>query len=234
MSDILVIQHVAPEGIGRIEDSLRKFNLAVEVVRVFAGDPVPAELGRHRALIVMGGPMGVYEQVQYPHLTGELGLIRHAAGAGKAVLGICLGSQLIASALGGTVTPGARKEIGWYPVRVGAEAKADPLFGAVPAEFTALHWHGDVFSVPEGAVPLASSARTACQAFRYGLNVYALLFHLEVDQTAVDGMVETFAEELDAEQLDGAAIRAGGEEHLPALRGIGARVFDAWASMVGR
>lgn len=234
MSDILVIQHVAPEGIGRIEDSLRKFNHLANVVRVFAGDPVPSGLGDHQALIVMGGPMGVYEQMQYPHLTDELSLIRSAAGAGKPVLGICLGSQLIASALGGSVAPGPRKEIGWYPVRLGAEAKADPLFRSAPAEFTALHWHGDVFSVPEGAVPLASSALTACQAFRYGLNVYALLFHLEVDQTLVDGMVETFAEELEEEQLDGAAIRAGGAEHLPALRGIGAGVFDAWASLVGK
>src|SRR4029453_12808101 len=129
---------------------------------------------------------------QYPHLRHELRLIETALRHNVPILGICLGSQLLAATLGARVYPGQQKEIGWYPITLKDNASQDRLWHEIDCRFTALHWHGDVFDLPPGAVSLASSALTEHQAFRYGDRAYGLLFHLEVTPSQLQEMVQTF------------------------------------------
>ncbi|MBI4308419.1 MAG: type 1 glutamine amidotransferase, partial [Chloroflexi bacterium] len=116
MSTVLVLQHAAPETLGAIADALKAAGLAFRYVRTFAGEPVPQDLGDAAGLVAMGGPQSVYEQDRFPYLRDELRLIERALKAGRPILGICLGSQLLAAALGAPVTRGKQKEIGWHRV----------------------------------------------------------------------------------------------------------------------
>lgn len=231
MSDILVLQHVHCETLGTIAEALEASGLTARYVRPFAGQPVPRDMDEAAGLIVLGGPMGVHEQGRYPFLRDELRLIEAALRAEKAVLGVCLGSQLLAAALGAQVRRGKQKEIGWYPIRPAPAALADPLWTGLEPSLVAYHWHGDVFDLPAGATLLASSDRTAHQALRYGRAAYGLLCHLEVTHEIIAAMVATFADELREVGLEGEAVLQGAEVHLPRLREIGSVVFRRWASL---
>jgi GMP synthase-like glutamine amidotransferase len=145
----------------------------------------------------MGGPMSVNDEADYPWLKTEDRLLKEALALDFPTLGVCLGSQLIAKAAGGTVQRGPRKEIGWYPVRLTAAAGRDRLFGASPETMEVFEWHGEYFDTPPAAVNLAGSDLYSCQAFSIGRNVYGLLFHLEVTAQMVKEWVGTFKEELD-------------------------------------
>ena len=220
---VLVIQHVEAETTGVIGEILGEEGARVTTVRVFSGDPVPAGIAPHDALVVMGGPMGVYEADRHPHLAQEVALIRRAVGENVPVLGVCLGSQLLATALGSVVHP-ARKELGWFPVALTPEGIADPLFDGVPGGFTAFHWHGDAFDPPPGSVSLASSELTSCQAFRHGAHV-GLLFHMEMGEAVVRALVE---QDLASGYADYATAGRALDEmsrHLPSMRFIARRVF---------
>lgn len=232
MKHVLVVQHVAVETLGAIESSLTAANLAHRYVRPYLGEPVPTTLGDACGLIVLGGPMGVYEQDQFPYLLDEMRLIESALAANRPVLGICLGSQLLAHTLGARVFPGQRKEIGWYRVTMTADASRDAVWSGAPSYFVACHWHGDVFDLPEGAVLLASSDLTPHQAFRYSENAYGTLFHLETTEAVLQQMVTTFADELSAAGISGERILADASQHFPSLRTIGGHVFDRWSRLV--
>jgi GMP synthase (glutamine-hydrolysing) len=232
MSKILVLQHHPGETLGVISEALQSAALAWQYVRSYAGQPVPANLKGAEGLIVMGGPQGVYEQDKYPYLRDEIALVRSAVSEGKPVLGICLGSQVIAAALGARVAPAAAREMGWYPVRLAAAARDDRLFSGVPEVFTACHWHGDIFDLPAGATALASSEMSACQAFRYGDNVYAILFHVEITEPILDGWVRGSAAELAREQIDSDAILADAGRRVSAMEPIAETIFGRWAALV--
>ncbi len=229
---VAVLQHIHCETLGTIADALDAKGVEANYVRSFEGDKIPSDLGDSRGLIVMGGPMGVYEQDLHPFLREELQLIESALRSERPVLGVCLGSQLLAAALGAQVKKNTSKEIGWYPVTLTPSGREDPLWsGAVPS-FMGFHWHGDVFDLPRGAVSLASSALTPCQAFRYGRNAYGLLFHMEVTAEMIGAMVNTFQDELQHEGIDGRALTAEAEEHLGGLQQIGASVYQRWAALL--
>jgi GMP synthase (glutamine-hydrolysing) len=232
MSKIWVLQHTACETLGTIADALQGEALAWQYVRIFEGKPVPRELGDAGGLIVMGGPMGVYEQERYPHLREEMRLIEAALKAGIPLLGICLGSPLLVAALGARVTKGARKEIGWYPVRLSEAASQDRLWNGAPPEFMAMHWHGDVFDLPRDSVNLARSELTAHQAFRYGESAYGLLFHLELTKEMIASMAADFADELREAGGDAARMAAQSAGYSEELQSIGETVFSRWARMV--
>jgi GMP synthase (glutamine-hydrolysing) len=183
-------------------------------------------------LILLGGPMGVYEAERYPFLADEIRLVERALREDKPVLGVCLGSQLLASALGAEVSPSGGKEIGWHPVTLTGAASNDPIWGEVESPLTAYHWHGDVFELPKGAVSLASSRQTECQAYRYGQNAYGILFHLEVTREIVEDMVAAFGDELRAEGLDGGAILSDTQRYLPELQRVGKGLFNRWARLI--
>lgn len=231
MSRVLAIQHVRCETLGTIADALSAQGISVDAIRTFDGQLVPIGMGGADALIVLGGPMGVYEQDRHPFLRQEIRLIEEALRDEKAVLGICLGSQLLASALGAKVTKGKRKEIGWHPVRLTEAGRSDQLWTGLDPAFTAYHWHGDVFDVPPGAVALASSDLTECQAFRYGRQAYGVLFHMETTEKIVEDMVKTFSDELREEGIDGREIRDRAGDHMPKLQRIGRVVFGRWAKL---
>jgi GMP synthase (glutamine-hydrolysing) len=177
---LLTIQHVPWEGPHRILDACDA--LVVRSASPLAGEPLP-DHGDLSGAVVMGGPMNVDQVERYPGLAAEREWLAEAARIGLPVLGVCLGAQLLARALGAGVGPGEGPEIGFAPVEV--HDPGDPIVGALAPRTTVLHWHGDVFELPEGARPLASSARTEHQAFRAG-NAWGLLFHAEADAALVE------------------------------------------------
>lgn len=233
-TQVLVLQHARSEGLGTIERALRGAGHSFKYLRTFEGEAVPPDAGIFRGLVIMGGPMGVYEYAKYPFLKDEMKLIENFLNEGKPILGVCLGSQLLASALGAEVKKGQRKEIGWYPIHLNANAEADTLLKGQPDSFTAYHWHGDIFDLPANAEPLASSDLTALQAFRHGKNAYGLLFHMEVTREQIQTMLQEFSEEIRQEKLDGPAILNSSDHHLPPMQEIGKAIFGRWAALVGR
>jgi GMP synthase (glutamine-hydrolysing) len=179
----LAVRHLEQEHIGTIAGVLDGLRIPYRYLNVYRGEPVPSGISGLGGLIIMGGSMGVYEADRYPFLAAEMDLIRQAAQASLPVLGICLGSQLIAGALGARVYAGPRKEIGWYPVEV--IEPADPLAQSLPPRFLALHWHGDTFDLPAGAVRLFRSQLYENQGFRFGRNICALQFHFEINAAMI-------------------------------------------------
>jgi len=199
---LLVLRHVPWEGLGAFAPLMDRRRVAWRYVDLFAGARLP-DLRSARAVLVMGGPMGVYETARYPFLRQEIDAIGSAVRAGVPLVGVCLGSQLLAAALGAEVRPNSRgKEIGWVPVLRASAAAADPIVGRFAPEETVLHWHGDVFEVPQGAVALAGSALTDCQAFRWGPSAWGLLFHVEADPPLVDRWLSEPSMRAEAAALD--------------------------------
>jgi len=232
MSKIIVLQHHPGETLGNISGALEAAALAWQYVRSYDGQAVPANLKGAEGLIVMGGPQGVYEQDQHPYLRDEIALIQSAIAEHKPVLGVCLGSQLIAAALEARVAPAGAREMGWYPVRLAPAAKTDRLFSGLPETFIPCHWHGDIFDLPAGATALASSAMTPYQAFSYGENVYAILFHMELTAPMLQGWVRGSAAQLARDGIDGDAILAQAPRNFAAIEPIGETIFGRWAAMV--
>jgi len=228
---VLILQHVRPEPPGTIADALDDRGVSHRTVEISRDEPVPSTLDAD-GLVVMGGPMGVGDIDDRPHLAQEIDLIEQALRDELPLLGVCLGSQLLAHALGADVRPGPAKEIGWGEVTLTDATEEDPLFRDVDDPFTAFHWHGDAFDLPDGAVSLARSAQTDHQAFRYSDVGYGLLFHLEVTPEIVSGMTEAFRNELKEEGLDGAAIREGARTHGRSLRATAETVFGRWAARI--
>ena len=229
---VLVFQHIARETPGLVARSLEAAHLALRFVRPFEGEQVPRDLGDAAGLVVMGGPMGVYEQERYPYLSDEMRIIEQALAADRPVLGICLGSQLLAHVLGSSVVKGKQKEIGWHRIRLTGDAFNDPIFKGLESSFTGFHWHGDVFDLPVSATLLASSDLTPHQAFRYGRSAYGLLFHMEATREIVEGMVRAFPEELAEVNIAPRSVLEGADVHLPALSERGTLVFGGFADLV--
>lgn len=232
MGKVYVLQHVDCEKPGLILQALETRGFEPEYVRGYRGQTVPREMGEAAGLVIMGGPMGVYENHRYPFLNDEMRVIENALQNQKPVLGVCLGSQLLAAALGAAVTKGRQKEIGWFPVTLSAAAKDDAFWQGVSRTFTALHWHGDVFELPRGAACLASSALTGQQAFRFGKNAYGILFHIEPTAETLRGMAEAFPEELSEAGTSAQKIIEESRRHLPPLAAIARTVFRRWAEFL--
>ena len=173
------LQHADFEDLGCIAPALAQRGDTVSCTRLWAGEPPPA-VNAFDALIVMGGPMNIYEHEAYLWLRTEKALIRATIDAGKRVLGICLGSQLIADVLGAPVTRNAHSEIGWFPVELNEAGRRAGCFKGFPERFTAFHWHGDTFAIPPQAENLMASEGCAHQALAYGERVVGIQFHLEV------------------------------------------------------
>ncbi len=203
---VVAIQHVPHEPMGYIEEILKENDVEYEYVRVYEGDK--PELGDATHIVIMGGPMGVYEEDRYTFLRDEKELIRDAFGKGIPVLGICLGAQLIASALGCEVYP-YRKELGWFTVR---KVENDFVVEDLPEELVVFQWHGDTFDLPENAKLLYAGDLVRNQAFRIG-NAVGLQFHLEVTPEIVRDWVER--ENLGDEEKE--RILAGIDEHLEGM-----------------
>ena len=230
--EILILQHAACEHPGNIAAALKRANRGSVTLELFAGQSVPDDMDSYAGLIVMGGPMSVYEQATYTFIQDELRLIKQALERNKPILGVCLGSQLLAAALGAKVFPGPRKEIGWHAISKLPAARGDTLFDALPDSLMAMHWHGDIFDVPAGAVPLLRSDMTALQAFRYGKSAYGLLCHLALTYPQIDRMVKEFRAELDQAGVSGGDILHQWPIYGAELERIGGEVFSRWVALL--
>lgn len=232
MSKVIALYHAQSEGLGTIARVLHQASIQIEHVHIYRGDEVPRSMGDARGLLVMGGPMSVYEADRCHHLRHELSLIEDALSKDVPLLGVCLGSQLLAAALGAQVIPGERKEIGWYDVSLSAAARKDALFGSLPSQFKAFHWHGDIFELPRGAQHLASSDLTAIQAFRFGHQAYGILFHLEVTGESVALMADEFEAELLEQGSSRREMLHQTGLFISPLEECGETVFSQWAALV--
>lgn len=184
------LQHVPFEGLGYIEEWAAFRKIELSCTRLYAGEHPPSS-ARFDWLVIMGGPMGIHDHDEHPWLPAEKEFIRASIDAGKIVVGICLGAQLIAHVLGAEVYPGKYKEIGWFPLRRSPDA---PEW--IAEELTAFHWHGDTFDLPDGAIHLAASDACRNQGFIYRDRVLALQFHLESTHNSIEELIRNCADEL--------------------------------------
>ncbi|MDO9010661.1 MAG: type 1 glutamine amidotransferase [Gallionella sp.] len=189
------LQHVAFEGLGSIEDWARQRGHSLSATRLYQGEPLPA-VETADLLIVMGGPMNIYQEADYPWLADEKRYIKKTISAGRRVLGICLGAQLIADVLGAKVYAHHDKEIGWFPVETTEAASLSKLFSAFPRQLDVFHWHGDTFDIPAGALHTARSVGCAHQAFVYDERVVGLQFHLETTHSSAQQLIAHGEDEL--------------------------------------
>jgi GMP synthase-like glutamine amidotransferase len=192
----LVLQHVEGEGPGVVLSAMTAKGFKPVYVKQFRNDVIPLDLDGYSALIVLGGPMGVYEQDVYPFLKDELRLIEEAMERDMPTLGICLGAQLMAAAAGARVYKGKTKEIGWYDVEFTDEAKGDRLLSDFPKRMKVFQWHGDTFDVPAKGARLAASELFPNQAFRLGKRCYGLQFHFEVTAKMIGDFLVAGKDEL--------------------------------------
>jgi GMP synthase-like glutamine amidotransferase len=183
MKSVLIIKNTPAEGPGTIGDFLSEQGIEFRTIEASRGEKLPP-LKEQGHIVVMGGPMGVYEMDAYPFLRDEASYLKEAISGGKRLLGICLGAQMLAHALGARVYRGGTKEIGWYEVDITPEGVDDPIFSALMAggspKAQVFHWHGDTFDLPSGAIRLAFNENYSNQAFKYDDRLYALQFHIEV------------------------------------------------------
>lgn len=192
---IHTLMHVPFEGLGCMEEWISKHNHLLSYTKLYESATLP-NINEIDWLIVMGGPMGVYDEAIYDWLTAEKTFVRNAIEQGKTVLGICLGSQLIAEVLGAKVYPNTQKEIGWFDLKLTEDGKTNSLLGGFEACFPVFHWHGDTFDLPEGSKRLFYSDVTPNQAFIYKEKVLGLQFHFEVTEQSMSAMVQHGADEL--------------------------------------
>lgn len=189
---IQCITHAAFEGPGGIQDWFVERGHFFQITRVFAGEPLP-DPETLDLLVVMGGPMSVHDVREHPWLHLEKALIRRCLGEGRFVLGVCLGSQLLAECLGAAVRPNRCKEIGWFPVTI--DAGGSRIFGSLPQRLQVFHWHGETYDLPERTELRASSLGCSIQAFEHESGV-GLQFHLEVRPAEVDEMLKHCGDEI--------------------------------------
>ncbi len=199
---ILVVKNTGIEGPGLWEGVMEEKGVECQVVEAYKEDLL-TELGPYSHVLILGGPMSANEEEKYPFLSQEIELIKNCVDMDKPLLGICLGSQLIAKALGSSVYPAPAKEIGWHTVELTRPAAMDFLFSFMPKEITVFQWHEETFDLPRHSVRLAASEVCPNQAFRYKNHIYGLQFHLEVTQGMVNTWKEVYREEL---REEGAAI----------------------------
>jgi len=233
-STLLALQHIACEPPAAFEDELRSRGLELERVEVDEGEPMP-ERPEYAGIIVMGGPMGAYEEEAHPWLVAEKRLIRDAAEADVPVWGVCLGAQLLAASLGAEVTKGREPEVGMLPLELTEAASRDPVFSAVPRRFPALQWHSDTFELPEGATLLASSPAYRNQAFVRGRS-YGLQFHLEVPESLAKRWADMPAYAGALEEIIGpgamSRLLADLGAHVQTTLPLARRLFGRWLELV--
>ncbi len=230
-ADVLVLQHIACEPPGVYEDVLRECGARIHRVELDEGQRPPDPHDFH-AVVVMGGPMGAYDEELHPWLAGEKRLLHRAVSAKIPVFGACLGAQLLAASLGARVFRAPTPEVGVLPVELTADGHADPVTAQLPAKFATLQWHSDTFDLPAGATLLASSPAYPNQAYRVGATAYAVQFHLEVTQAMAEewAAVPAYAYALEAVLGPGAldGLLADFAAHRQAMQHHARTLFRAW------
>jgi GMP synthase (glutamine-hydrolysing) len=230
MPRLVVLHHLDKNFLGNAGAPLRESGLEIDERDIKNGDPLPS-LDEADALLSLGGDQSVLDLARYDYLQAETQLLREAVARDIPVLGVCLGGQLLAKALGGTVERMPVRMVEWAEVSPLAAAEGDPVFGGLPEHVRALHWNEDAFTVPDGAVELLSRGGPGGEAFRYGASAWGIQFHPEADAEILDGWyhdVEWLAEAGVEEE----AARAADEVHLPGQRATAERIFGGFARYV--
>ena len=221
MKKILVCQHVAYEILGTLNPLLKNRGFRIQYVNFGRHPEQQPAIDKYHALIILGGPMNVDETKRYPHLAYEIKMIEQAMKLNIPVLGICLGAQLIARALGAKVSKNPQAEIGWYDINKTKLGEEEHVFKHFSANEKIFEWHSDTFEIPNGAAHLASSPTCDSQAFCYGENIYGFQFHLEVDQAMIERWMKLPNHSKELLNLKGstgcAEIRRGNQAYLERL-----------------
>ena len=238
MPRILVLQHVAAEPLGTLDRLIRARGHRIRFVNFEREPDAQPNIDRYRGLIVLGGPMNVDEQARHPHLRTELRVIERALALDKPVLGICLGAQLLAHALGAPVRRHRQQEIGWYPLHLTAKGRHDPVLSPLGEDSHVFQWHGRTFDLPAGASQLARTLSCEQQAFRWGHTAYGFQFHLEMDAPLVERWLATpaYRDELLAAGLDqdATSIRAALPHLIAPMQQTAEEVFGRFLDLIGR
>lgn len=234
MHDILAIRHVGFEHLGTLAPLLTDRGYRIRYLDAGVVDLSALAAEAPALLVVLGAPIGAYEEDRYPFLLDELRLIEARLASGRPLLGICLGAQLLARALGRRVYPGRAKEIGWAPLELTPAGRDSCLAGLAACDYRVLHWHGDTFDLPTGARRLASTAITENQAFDLGERVLGLQFHLEIDPGEIERWLIGHAHEIAATpDTDPNRIRADTRRHGGALGAAATGCFRDWLTRAG-
>ena len=230
----LVLSHIAFEDLGTLEAPLRERGFSLEFANASATRFPLAAAESCELLVVLGGPIGVYEQQEYPFLTDEIACIRRRLDARRPILGICLGAQLMAAALGARVFPGKNgKEIGWAPLQAGPDAALAPWFAPLlHPGLSVFHWHGDTFDLPPNALHLASSELYANQAFAIGDFALGLQFHPEVTAADLESWYVGHACELNHAGITLESLRSAARKNGAALEAAAAQFWDLWLDYI--
>lgn len=234
MATILALRHVPYESLGMLERVFGERGLEFRYVDVWANGLPACEPERTAGVVVLGGPMNVDEVDKYPFLRDEPGWMRRMVEAEVPLVGICLGSQLLAKAFGARVYPAAKKEIGWYDFELLPAAADDPLFAGLPAAQHVFQWHGDTFDLPDGTVHLARSAAAERQAFRAGRAAWGLQFHAEITPELIEDWLEEPAGRCEIaalDYIDPAVIRRETAGGLARMKGMAETVFGRFAEL---
>jgi GMP synthase (glutamine-hydrolysing) len=231
---ILILRQVAHESAGTLENTLAKADVEFQYLDLFQKYPLSTISTDILGLIVLGGPMNVDEVQKHPFLVDEIKWIRQTAKAGIPLLGICLGSQLLAKAFGGRVYPNGIKEIGWYPLELTPAASDDHLFAGCSQNLTVFQWHGDTFDLPPDAVHLAQSPLCRNQAFRIGSSTYGLQFHIEMTAEMIDDWLTescNCGELASLNYIDPKLISQKTPQLLPGLQTLAGKVLGRFAAL---
>ncbi len=236
MAKIMVMQHVPYEPLGLLDPMLRAQRHRIRYVN-FSRDPyIQPNLDNYDALIVLGGPMNVDELDKYPYLVTEIELIQRALASNKPVLGICLGSQLLAAALGAKVYPATVKEIGWYDLALTGSGTEDPLFQHWQPQERIFQWHGHTFDLPDQVTHLITGKNCPNQAFKYNDNAYGLQFHIEVTDDLIKRWLYVSQHQDDFDQTDPekhkTTIIEQTQQHIERSLNLGEQVFSAFMDLL--
>jgi GMP synthase (glutamine-hydrolysing) len=229
----VALRHVAFEDLGLLAPVLAREGFDVVYRDAAVEELLHDSIANADLLVVLGAPVGAYETDAYPFLKSELALIEHRLSRDLPTLGICLGAQLMASALGSRVFAGPVKEIGWGHVELSSDGAASCLSPLGEAESVVLHWHGDTFDLPKNATRLASNTHYQNQAFAYGRNALALQFHLEADPLRLEQWYVGHAAELGAAKVSIAELRAATAKFAGGVASQANRIFTRWLREIG-
>lgn len=233
MRSVLALRHVPFEDLGSFETLLRNADFSITYVEAPTADLGEIDACAPDLLVVLGGPIGAYEEREYPFLRLELQLLERRLASARATLGICLGSQLLARVLGARVYPGRQKELAWGPLSLTPAGRAGSMAHLAGEHTPVLHWHGDTFDLPSGATLLASTPTYEHQAFCWKDRVLGLQFHPEVTARGLEAWYVGHARELAAEGIDIERLRIESEQYAPVLQAYAEVFLHRWLTSAG-
>lgn len=230
---VLVVENYGNTGLGQMRTALAEAGAQIDIRRAYLGEALPLRADEHDAAIVLGGGQNALDDEAYPYIPALLELMRDFARSDKAVLGICLGSQLLARAFGARNQLGGATEFGWQQVALTDAAGEDAVLSVLPKDFPIFQWHDDTFSLPEGAVRLATNPTAENQAFRIGRAAYGIQFHFEADRKLVREWCAAFADQIAERRPDWFdTYEADEAAHGPAADAAGLALARAWVAAI--